>query len=65
VKLRLFDLVGRSVKTFHRGQRLEAGEHDVEWNSLDGRGQALRAGLYFLRLEVGQRSETVKVIVRR
>ncbi len=65
VKLRLFDLSGRSVKIFHMERRLEAGEHSVEWSTIDDRGDALRAGLYFLKLEAGKRSETLKVVVRK
>ena len=42
-----------------------AGEHGVQWNTIDGRGQLLKTGLYFLKLEAGKRSETLKVIVRR
>ena len=65
VKLRLYDLIGRSVKIFYMERRLEAGEHGVEWNTVDGRGERLKTGLYLLKLEAGKRSETVKVIVRR
>ena len=65
VKLRLYDLIGRSVKIFYMERRLEAGEHGVEWNTVDGRGERLKTGLYLLKLEAGKRSETVKVVVRR
>ena len=64
MKLRLFDLLGRSVKTFYNEQNLEPGSHFVNWNTVDDRGSRLRAGIYFLRYEVGNRSESVKLMVR-
>ena len=54
VKLRLYDLSGRAVKIFYMEHRLEAGEHGVQWNTIDGRGQLLKTGLYFLKLEAGK-----------
>ncbi|TPW03759.1 MAG: Split soret cytochrome c precursor, partial [bacterium] len=64
VKLRLFDLQGRIVKVFYLENVMEPGEHSVTWNTLDNRGQPLRSGIYFLRLDVDNRSETVKLMVR-
>jgi hypothetical protein len=65
VKLRLFDLSGRSVKIFYMERMLEPGEHSVAWSTIDDRGVRLGTGMYFLKLEVGKRTETVKVVVRR
>ena len=64
VKLRLFDLQGRMVKAFYLDQRMPAGEYTVNWNTLDSRGQLLPAGIYFLRLDVDKRSESVKLMVK-
>jgi hypothetical protein len=65
VKLRLFDLIGRGVRTFHMESVLEPGVHSVAWKSEDDRGERLKGGLYFLRVEIGKRVETVKIVVRR
>lgn len=64
VKLRLFDPMGRLVKSFYDAQPMTPGEHTVNWNALDDRGQPLRSGIYFLKLEVGHRSESIKLMVR-
>jgi sugar lactone lactonase YvrE len=65
VRLRLYDLGGRAVRAFHMETRLEAGDHAVPWDARDGRGEPLKAGLYFLRLEAGERGESIKIVVRR
>jgi len=65
VNLRLYDLNGRTVKVFHMYRTLAPGEHTVPWNSVDERGRRLGAGMYFLKLEVGKRAETVKLVLRR
>jgi hypothetical protein len=65
VTLRLFDLLGREVKQFPMGGPLPAGEYTVHWDTRDERGLQLATGIYFLRLDIGEDSETVKVLVRR
>ncbi|MDZ4805001.1 MAG: LamG-like jellyroll fold domain-containing protein [Candidatus Eisenbacteria bacterium] len=64
VKLRLFDPMGRLVKSFYYEMLMAPGEHTVNWNTMDGSGQPLRSGIYFLKLEVGHRSESIKLMVR-
>jgi hypothetical protein len=65
VKLRLFDVFSRMVRVFHMERLLPPGEHTVPWIAMDDRGIKLGSGMYFLRLEIGKRSETVKVVVRQ
>jgi len=65
VKLRLFDVFGRSVKIMHMERRLSPGEHVVPWTTVDDSGVKLGSGMYFLKLEAGKRTETVKVVIRQ
>jgi hypothetical protein len=65
VKLRLYDVNGRTVKVFLYEQAFQPGEHGVPWDAANDRGERLGTGMYFLKLEVGERVETVKVVVRR
>ncbi len=64
VKLRLYDLQGRMTKTFYYERQLPPGEYTLEWNARDDRGQRLPSGIYFLKLEVGKRAESMKMLVR-
>jgi hypothetical protein len=49
VELTVHDLSGRRVATLHQGE-LPAGRRSFTWDGSDGRGTALRDGVYFVRL---------------
>lgn len=48
--LAIYDMTGRLQKTLHSG-RLDAGDHELEWQGRDDRGAELPSGVYFARLE--------------
>ena len=48
VSLSVFDPAGRRVATVAQGRQGE-GTHSLRWSPLDGEGQRLAAGLYFVR----------------
>jgi len=50
VDLAIYDLRGRLVKTFARGQEYAAGRHQMEWNGTDDGGRRVASGVYTLRL---------------
>lgn len=52
VKLQIFDVAGRVVRTLVHG-RLEAGTHAAVWRGLDDTGARAASGTYFYRLEAG------------
>ena len=56
VRLSLFDVLGREVATIDEGAR-SAGSHTVAL-----RGNGLRAGVYVVRLQAGERIATVRVV---
>jgi uncharacterized repeat protein (TIGR01451 family) len=51
VRVRLFDLQGRLIRTLLETTVLPAGRHEVVIDALGARGEALPSGLYFYRLE--------------
>ncbi len=53
VRLRIFDVAGRLVRTLHDGQVLPAGTHEVAWEGRDDAGLPAAAGVYHCRLEAG------------
>ena len=57
VKLSVYDILGRRVTTLLNGPQ-RAGEHKITWNA-----SSLPSGLYFARLEAGEKSQTVKMIL--
>jgi flagellar hook assembly protein FlgD len=62
VRVRVHDVAGRLARTLQNG-RMTAGEHSAVWDSKDERGQLVRPGLYFVRLENSGRSVGEKVIL--
>lgn len=60
----VFDLQGRRVSTLADGERA-AGRHTLAWDGRDTSGRAVAAGVYFVRLETSQVTETRKLILLR
>lgn len=61
-RLALYDAAGRRVRTLVDAE-LPAGSHDVRWDARDDAGTAVRAGLYWARLESGGRIAMRRVVV--
>lgn len=64
VRLEVFDLTGRRVRTLVSGTR-PAGEHSVSWNGRDERGALARPGLYLVRLAADDLTATRRLILSR
>lgn len=63
VDLRVYDVLGREVRTIARGERFEAGAQRLRWDGIRGDGSPSSAGVYFVRLKLAGR-EWTKTIVR-
>jgi hypothetical protein len=59
VRLMIYNLAGQRVITLQDGNQI-TGEHNVLWN---GNGQS--SGVYFARLENGQRQNSIKLILMK
>ncbi len=53
----IYNLLGQKVTTIFEGVQ-EAGEHAVTWDATD-----LPSGVYFARLEAGEHSENIKMVL--
>ena len=62
VSLRIYDVQGRLVRTLVHGHH-EAGEDAALWNGADDAGHAAAGGVYFYRLESGERTEARKMVL--
>lgn len=61
VRLDIVDVSGRLVRTLADGA-FEAGEHTLGWDGGDAAGRPAAPGLYFVRLEAGGESRTVRLV---
>jgi hypothetical protein len=65
VRLTIFDLSGRLVRTLVAGQSLGAGYHEVRWDGADEQGRSAAAGIYIYRLEAANFITSRKLILLR
>jgi hypothetical protein len=62
VSLAVHDAAGRRMRTLSEGT-WAVGEHHLMWDLRDATGQAVRPGLYFVRLTVGGETRVRRVAV--
>jgi hypothetical protein len=62
VRLQIFDVTGRHVRTLVDGFH-PMGGRSVDWDGRDARGRRVTAGLYFYRLEAPDFTDTRKLIL--
>lgn len=64
VSAKVFDMTGRIVKTIADGE-MQEGVQQIEWNATDEKGNAVDAGIYFLKVDARDFSETKKLSVMK
>jgi hypothetical protein len=60
-EIRIFNITGQTVKTFEG--HAEAGVLEVTWHGDNDQGQTVASGVYFLRAEAGDFSQTRKMML--
>jgi len=61
VKVEIFDAMGRRVSELFNGD-IEAGYHSLNWDGNNDRGVTVPTGVYFARVEGGERRAGVKLV---
>jgi len=62
VNLKIYNIRGQKVITL-MDRHLRAGRHMLYWNGCDAHGGPLASGVYFCRLQAGQRTKTIKMMM--
>jgi hypothetical protein len=62
VSVKIYDVTGRLIRTLV-DERMQQGNHQIEWNTKDEAGKAVSAGIYILQFDTGNKSETKKLAV--
>ncbi|MEE9552979.1 MAG: lamin tail domain-containing protein [candidate division Zixibacteria bacterium] len=57
ITISIYNLLGQQIITINEGVK-EAGDHSITWDASD-----FPSGVYFARLEAGERSENVKMVL--
>jgi hypothetical protein len=58
ITIRIFDLLGRLVKTLLNDEK-SPGTYSIAWNGLDDRGSHLSSGMYFYELKISPMNHEV------
>ena len=59
VLLQIYNIKGQLIKTLVKNNII-AGNHHIVWNGKDDTGNSVSSGLYFYKLGVNGKSESVK-----
>jgi len=65
VSLGVYDVNGRMVRLLYDDFFMKPGVHVVDWDGTDSHGVRLGAGMFFLRLEAGERTDAAKIVLIR
>jgi|GEM_PF-3227796 len=65
VSLKIYDVEGRLVKTLVDDPSHEAGVHFAAWGGRTDARKAVTSGIYFARLQVGQDTRSIKLVLIR
>ena len=60
--LKVYNVLGQEVNCLVDRQ-MSAGQHQVDWHGTNSQGENLGSGMYFYRLETGERVETRKMMM--
>jgi hypothetical protein len=63
VRVVVFDILGREVKTLVNEKNLVAGKYEVDWDGTNSMGSQVSSGVYFYKIVTGGFVDTKKMIM--
>ena len=60
--MQICDITGRLIKMLANAE-MQPGIHQLTWNAKDGKGNAVSEGIYILKMQTGNYSETRKLVL--
>ncbi|MEO8231334.1 MAG: FG-GAP-like repeat-containing protein [Ignavibacteriota bacterium] len=62
ISIKIYNVLGKEIKQLLQ-ENLPAGEHTVQWNGKDDKGNNLTNGVYFIQMIAGSYQKTIKTIL--
>jgi hypothetical protein len=62
--LKIYNVLGQLVRTLVDDEKL-SGSYEVIWDGKDGQGKEVASGIYFCKLEVGNKNRTKKMVLMK
>ena len=63
VKLVVYDMMGRQIRTLIAGESFNSGFHAVNWNGLNDNGEKVPSGMYVYRIKAGDFIDFKKMLL--
>ena len=63
VKLVVYDMMGRQIRTLIAGESFNSGFHSVSWNGLNDNGEKVPSGMYVYRIKAGDFIDFKKMLL--
>lgn len=61
VTVKVFNILGREVKTLVQSKQMSKGSHKIEWNGEDNFGNVVPSGMYLYQIQAGNSVLTKKM----
>ena len=61
VTVKVFNILGREVKTLALSKQMSKGSHKIEWNGVDNFGNVVPSGMYLYQIQAGNSVLTKKM----
>jgi len=65
VRVDVYDITGRLVRTLRAGEPLPAGEHTASWDGRDAAGSLAAGGMYIMHVRAGSEDKAAKMLLVR
>lgn len=63
LKLNIFDINGKLVKSISDGQTWQKGMHSIKWDGTDNYGHFVSSGVYIFKMTSGNRCDYIKAVL--
>ncbi|MCJ7457935.1 MAG: T9SS type A sorting domain-containing protein, partial [candidate division Zixibacteria bacterium] len=64
VSLKIYNIAGQLVRTLVN-ETMVAGTHTVTWDGINSNGEKVASGIYFYKLNAGDYSKTMKMVMTK
>jgi hypothetical protein len=63
VEMKIFDLLGREVRTLIKGEQINPGTHNIVWDGRNSAGHTVATGVYFYRIDAAGFTQSKKMLL--
>lgn len=65
VTIKVYDILGKEVRTLVSNVKQNAGQHTAMWDAMDNNGSKVSSGVYFYKMVSGEFTRTMKMVLTK